>query len=123
MLKIESIHRSKKCGFIVNQTTQSEIEKFVNKVAQRFKPQQIILFGSHAVKQASSASDVDLLVIMEFEGRPQLQALNIRRQIKREFPLDLIVRRPSDVEYRLEEGDFFLKDIIENGKILYERAG
>ena len=107
----------------MNRTTSEEIQDFVNKVAQRFKPQKIILFGSHAANQATPESDVDLLVVMEFEGRPQLQALNIRRQLKRNFPLDLIVRRPSDIQYRLAEGDFFLKDIIENGRVLYERAG
>jgi predicted nucleotidyltransferase len=107
----------------MNQTTPGEIHDFVNKVAQRFKPHKIILFGSHAANQATPGSDVDLLVVMEFEGRPQLQALNIRRQLKRKFPLDLIVRRPSDIQYRLAEGDFFLKDIFENGKVLYERAG
>ena len=52
---------------------------------------------------------------MDFEGRPQIQAFNIRKQIKREFPLDLIVRRLSDIDYRLAEGDFFIKEILENG--------
>jgi len=102
---------------------QNEIEKFVHEVAQKFHPEKIILFGSHATKQASHGSDVDLLVIMDFEGRPQVQAFNIRKRINRDFPLDLIVRRPSDIEYRLAEGDFFFKEIIENGKVLYERAG
>ena len=73
------------------------------------------------MNQASQGSDVDLLVIMDFEGRPQIQALNIRRQINRSFPLDLIVRKPSDIKYRLSEGDFFFKDIVDNGKVLYEQ--
>ena len=107
----------------MNQTMQSEIEKFAKEIAKKFKPEKIILFGSHALNQASPGSDVDLLVIMDFEGRPQLQALNIRRQINRDFPLDLIVRKPSDIKYRLAEGDFFFKDIVENGKVIYERSG
>jgi predicted nucleotidyltransferase len=61
----------KNAGFIVNQTKHSEIQDFVNKVAQRFKPQQIILFGSHAANQASPESDVDLLVVMEFKQNRQ----------------------------------------------------
>lgn len=102
---------------------QSEINKFANEIAMRFKPEKIILFGSHAINQASQGSDVDLLVIMDFEGRPQVQALNIRRQIKRNFPLDLIVRKPTEIKYRLDKGDFFFKDIVENGKVLYARSG
>ena len=107
----------------MDQITYNEIEQFVNEVVQTFDPQRVILFGSHANSQASPGSDVDLLVIMDFEGRPQHQAFNIRKQIKRKFPLDLIVRRPSDINYRLAEGDFFFKEIMENGKVLYERAG
>lgn len=100
----------------------TEIEKFVNKVVLKFDPHRVILFGSYANSLESPDSDVDLLVIMDFDGRPQHQAFNIRRKIRRDFPLDLIVRRPSDVNYRLAAGDFFLKDILENGKVLYERT-
>lgn len=93
----------------MEKVTYTKIEKFVNEVANKFNPHRVILFGSHATDQKSTDSDVDLLVIMDFEGRPQLQALNIRREVSRDFPLDLIVRRPSDIEYRLAEGDFFSK--------------
>ena len=107
----------------MDQVTHNEIEEFVNEVVQVFDPQRVILFGSHANDQASPGSDVDLLVIMDFEGRPQLQAFNIRKRIKRTFPLDLIVRRPSDINDRLAKGDFFLKDIVDKGKVLYESTG
>ena len=42
-------------------------------------------------------SDVDLLVVMEFEGRPQEQAFEIRRALPRSFPLDLLLRRPEEI--------------------------
>ncbi len=107
----------------MEKVTDIEIEKFVKEVVHKFDPHRVILFGSYASGQAAPGSDVDFLVIMDFEGRPHLQAFNIRKQIKREFPLDLIVRRPSDIDYRLAEGDFFIKEILENGKVLYERIG
>lgn len=99
-----------------------EIRSFVNEVVHLFKPERIILFGSHASDSTTSQSDVDLLVIMDFEGRPHQQAFNIRRAIKRSFPLDLLVRRPADVDHRLRMGDFFIKEIVEEGKVLYERT-
>jgi len=110
-------------GDSMDGVTYIEIEKFVNEVVHKFAPHRVVLFGSYASGQASPGSDVDLLVIMDFEGRPQLQAYRIRREIRRTFPLDLIVRRPTEINYRLAEGDFFLKDILENGKVLYERTG
>lgn len=99
-----------------------DIKKFANKVVTRFNPEKIILFGSHAAEDPSTDSDVDLLVIMNFEGRPYQKAFEIRKKIKRSFPLDLLVRRPDDIANRLSQGDFFLKDIIQKGKILYERS-
>lgn len=86
-----------------------DIKEFANKVVARFNPERIILFGSHASEDSTSGSDVDLLVVMDFEGRPHQRAFEIRKKIKRSFPLDLIVRRPDDVAYRLSQGDFFLK--------------
>lgn len=99
-----------------------DIQEFANKVAARFSPERIILFGSHASGVFTADSDIDLLVIMDFEGRPHQKAFEIRKSINREFPLDLLVRKPADVAYRMNQGDFFLNDIIQKGKILYERS-
>lgn len=97
------------------------IKKYVNNIAKRFNPEQIILFGSYAYGAPKSDSDVDLLIIMEFNGRAAEQAFEIRKAIKRTFPLDIIVRRPLEVRRRVEAGDFFLKEATEKGKVLYER--
>jgi len=90
-----------------------DIKEFANKVVVRFKPERIILFGSHASENTTPDSDVDLLVVMDFEGRPHQKAFEIRKSIKRSFPLDLLVRRPNEIAYRLSQGDFFPKDIID----------
>ena len=45
-------------------TTQT-IARMVRRLARRFKPEQIILFGSHARGEAGPDSDVDFLVDME----------------------------------------------------------
>lgn len=106
----------------MRKVTQDDIRSFVEEVVRRFNPERIILFGSHASGNTSSDSDVDLLVMMDFEGRPHQQAFKIRRSVKRSFPLDLLVRRPADVERRLRMGDFFFKEILHRGKVLYERS-
>ena len=104
-------------------TTHDQIEKFVNEIVEKFDPLRVILFGSYAKDQTSRDSDVDLLVIMDFEGRPQLQAYKIRKEIERSFPLDLIVRKPTEIDQRLADGDFFLKEVMNDGKVLYESTG
>ena len=100
-----------------------EIEEYARQIVSRFDPEKIILFGSHAQGSPDAGSDVDLLVLMEFDGVPQDQAYRIRRALPRKFPLDLIVRRPRDVTRRIEMGDFFLKEVLEKGRVLHERTG
>ena len=46
------------------------IESFSNRIAQEFRPERIILFGSYAYGEPTEDSDVDLLVIMPFRGHP-----------------------------------------------------
>lgn len=98
------------------------IQEFADKVARRFRPERIILFGSYAYGKPTPDSDVDLLVVMPCKRRPLDQALQIRLTLNARFPLDLIVRTPTELRRRLAGGDFFLREIIERGKVLHEGA-
>ncbi|RZB34205.1 MAG: hypothetical protein SRB2_03598 [Desulfobacteraceae bacterium Eth-SRB2] len=101
---------------------RDDIKEFVKEVVARFNPEKIILFGSQTSEKTTTDSDVDLLVVMDFRGRAYQKAFEIRKSIKRSFPLDLLVRRPDDIVYRLNQGDFFINEIIHNGRVLYERV-
>jgi predicted nucleotidyltransferase len=97
------------------------IRRFARQVAERFQPEKIILFGSYAYGTPHEDSDVDLLVVMP--ARNELdQAVRIRRTVDYNFPLDLIVRTPKNLEWRLAEGDSFLREVVSRGKLLYEKA-
>jgi predicted nucleotidyltransferase len=99
----------------------SVIRRFARQVAERFRPEKIILFGSYAYGQPHADSDVDLLVIMP--ARNQIdQAVRIRLAVPACFPMDLIVRTPENMRWRLEEGDWFLREIVSRGKVLYDKA-
>ncbi len=98
----------------------SEIQAFSQRIAEKFQPERIILFGSYASGKPTEDSDVDLLVILPFEELPVEKAIAIRQQIKAPFPLDLMARTPQQVQQRLEMGDFFIQDIMKNGRVLYE---
>lgn len=96
------------------------IRRFARDVAEKFQPDKIILFGSYAYGTPHADSDVDILVIMP--ARNQLdQAVRIDCALDPPFPLDLIVRTPKNMKWRLEEGDSFLREIMTKGKILYEK--
>ena len=51
------------------------------------------------------------------------QAVQILQAIHYRFGLDLLVKTPQRLAQRLELGDPFLTEIIEQGKVLYESAG
>jgi predicted nucleotidyltransferase len=101
--------------------SKDQILDYAQRIGERFMPEKVILFGSYASGNADKNSDVDLFVIMNFSGRAPQQAYEIRKAIPKSFPLDLIVRRPQEVEQRLEMGDLFIRDILSKGKILYEK--
>jgi predicted nucleotidyltransferase len=96
------------------------ISELAERIAREFHPRQIILFGSSALGNATEDSDIDLLVIMPTGGSGLRKAAEIMNQISPRVPVDLIVRDPEDVQRRLEANDFFLREVVEKGKILYE---
>lgn len=96
------------------------IRRFARDVAERFQPDKIILFGSHAYGTPHADSDVDILVVMP--ARNQLdQAVRIELACDPPFPLDIIVRTPKNLKWRLEEGESFHTEIVTKGKVLYEK--
>jgi predicted nucleotidyltransferase len=96
------------------------IVELAERIVQQFHPERIILFGSYAYGRPTADSDVDLLVILPFEGHPARKAAEIRTSIRALFPMDLLVRTPQQVQRRVEQGDFFMREIMEKGKVLYE---
>ena len=102
------------------QVLRADIQRAVQKIVERFHPQKVILFGSHADGVPGEDSDVDILVIMETSLRSAEQAVEIRTAVDFPFPVDLLVRTPEQVKSRLEMGDIFLKKILTKGRLLYE---
>jgi uncharacterized protein len=97
----------------------SQIEALSQQIVDQFQPDRIILFGSYAYGVPTQDSDVDLMVVMPFEGHPAWQAVKIRQDIHAGFPLDLMVRTSQQIQERLSLEDYFIQDIVEKGRILY----
>ena len=92
-------------------------------IARNFQPEQVILFGSHAYGKPTGTSDVDLLIIMDVKNNELDTALQISNALpKHSFRVDIIVRTRADLEKRKKLGDWFLIDITEKCKVLYERT-
>lgn len=96
------------------------IKYICRQIADEFKPEKIFLFGSHAYGRPTRDSDIDILVVMPFDGGYFHQAAKIRQHLGLPIPMDLIVRTPEQFRHRLEIGDRFMREIVERGKLMYE---
>ena len=101
----------------------NDIQELSRRIAEEFNPDKIILFGSHAYGTPKEYSDVDLLVIMPFEGKPLEKSLEILNRVDPRFPIDLLARRPDDSARRYAEFDPLIRDAFDHGVVLYERHG
>jgi uncharacterized protein len=99
----------------------SAIRRFARRIAESFQPDKIILFGSYAYGKPHEESDVDLLVIMRTRNVID-ESIRISLAFQRPFSFDLIVRTPWQMERGLKDDDWFLRAIIEKGKVLYEAS-
>jgi predicted nucleotidyltransferase len=91
------------------------------RIVREFQPDKIILFGSYAYGQPRADSDVDLLVVLPFEGRGFRKSLEILNRVSPDFSVDLLARRPQDTARRYAEGDPLIREALDHGKVLYER--
>lgn len=99
------------------------IRELGRRIAGEFDPERIILFGSYAYGTASADSDVDLLVVLDFQGKGFRKSLEILNRVNPAFAVDLLVRRPADTARRYAEGDPLIREALDRGTVLYERNG
>lgn len=98
------------------------LPKAVKRIAEELDPEKIILFGSYAYGAPTPDSDVDLLVIMKTRKSAKSCRLAISNLlIPRPFPVDIIVKKPKEIEYALKTNSVFTKEIYTKGIVLYER--
>jgi predicted nucleotidyltransferase len=97
--------------------TERDIQELAERIVAGFKPQRIILFGSHARGDATGESDVDLLVVVPGDEPRYKSAGRIRASLRLDIPLDIVVRRPAEFENCA--GDPLVLDVRQHGRVLY----
>ena len=100
-----------------------EIQNIVEQLIHLYKPEKVILFGSLAKGQINQGTDIDLFIIKN--DVPEFGVDRIRQLdtiINYRLATDFVVYKPKEVEQRLKLGDPFVKNILEEGKVLYDAA-
>lgn len=98
-----------------------DCQKEIVKNLRGYNPEKIILFGSYAWGKPNEDSDYDLLIIKDTKENFYNRIPEARKRlygIKKAF--DILVLTPQEVKDRLRKRDFFIEDIINKGKVLYE---
>jgi len=99
------------------------IEEMARKIAERFHPERIILFGSYARGEATENSDLDLLVVTGGSGPRRDTAVPIIRALGDEwvFPVDVIVCPPEELDRFGDVIGTLAHEVLSEGVVLYER--
>jgi len=103
---------------------QPAIEAMVQRIAERFSPDRIILFGSHARGDAGQDSDVDLLVLFPEVEDPRARAAELYAALIGCSPLpkDIVVSTTARFERYRNVVNTVYWPAAREGKVLYERA-
>lgn len=86
-----------------------------------FKAEKIILFGSYAYGKPGSDSDFDFLVIKDTNKPMRERNVEARLLIKTLVPVDIFVLTPNEFD-EYKNSNYFVKEIAEEGKIVYGQA-
>jgi len=109
----------------MNKKSRGEvISRLAEIIAQKYKPEKIILFGSYAYGKPDEESDIDLLIVKETKKSFFARLYEVRRiasKARHGYPFEPVVMTPKEIKERLEVGDQFFEEVLSKGKILYAR--
>ncbi len=107
---------------MTRESVTEKIQRMVNRIVKEFQPERIILFGSHARDEGGPDSDVDLLIVMKFEGSRRDKAIEIGVALHDvRIPKDILVTTPEDFEWRKEIAGTIERPAAMEGKTLYAK--
>lgn len=98
-----------------------ELSRCLDVLKTKGNPEKVILFGTMAKGGVHEWSDIDLVVVEE-SPLPFYQRLRqFRKLLRPQVAMDVIVYTPDEFENMRKERAFIKDEVIDNGKVLYER--
>ena len=100
-------------------------------VLKQADPYKVILFGSYANGTPNENSDIDMLVILNNNDvaktynerlKKKLYINRLVRSINHNIALDILVFSKKEYEIVKSHGNYFIDEIENTGKIIYEKA-
>lgn len=101
--------------------SEKKIQEAIQRLAEIFHPQKIILFGSQARGSRDEHSDVDLLVVCPFQGSRRALMVAMDRTLSGiGFARDIIVLTPEEFDRDRHIPGTVARPAWKEGKVLYE---
>jgi predicted nucleotidyltransferase len=100
---------------------EAEIKKITAQIVKKYKPDKIILFGSVARGKTRPDSDIDMLIIKKKPRKKFIHRIGDVLDITDSTRIEPLVYTPQEVKKRLAIKDFFIQEILDEGKVLYEK--
>jgi predicted nucleotidyltransferase len=102
--------------------SDEQLASLVRDLRERYKPQRVILFGSYARGEAQAESDLNLCLVVKEAG----DWLERHAEFLQRFDLPAVRLQPviytaQELERLRAEGHPFVREILEEGRVLHER--
>jgi len=107
--------------------------EYLPEIVQRLKrinPYRIVLFGSNVSEQTDEESDIDLFIVLDIDDIPhsydekidlKLMVRKAIQDISLKIPIDLLVYTKPEYKAFVEQRSSFSREIMEKGRLLYEK--
>lgn len=97
-----------------------KLRAYTERVVKRLRPQCVLLFGSFSRGDVHEGSDVDLVVVAEFDV-PFLDRIRLLLDLNDGIglPLEPVGYTPEEFRHMRESGNRFVQEVVDTGRVLH----
>ena len=101
---------------------ESELNRYLAILAEKYRPQKVLLFGSMAGDETGEWSDLDLVIVKETKQRFLDRTKEVMQLLQPRIGVDILVYTPEEFVRLSHERRFVREEIVGKGRVLYERG-
>jgi excisionase family DNA binding protein len=99
---------------------EDELQRMVQILVERYRPERIVLFGSAARERPGEWSDLDLFIVKETDKRFIQRSIEVAQIAQPQMAADFVVYTPAELAEAKAAGNYFVvEEILAKGRILY----
>ena len=99
-----------------------EAKKLADIIVKNYKPEKIILYGSAASGNVHQDSDLDFCIIKKSRLPMRKRIYDVYTALDNydyAYAFEPVVFTPREMEERKKQGDYFVREILKYGKVIY----